>query len=166
MLFRPKRDLTLTSFIPKKGNQYARAAGIQFVGAQRALPGTLIVAGRPGSGKTHLLHALANFAKQRDTIRSISCMSSVQFADEIVQGNFYRDQDEVLQRYAGVDLLAIDDVERLFSLPEVAVALLKLIQMRQTRESPTLLTVTICLASVAPNPLLEFLDHQPAVRLN
>lgn len=56
MLFHPKRQLTLKTFSPKKGSQKARAAGIQFVAAQQASPDTVIVAGQPGSGKTHLLH--------------------------------------------------------------------------------------------------------------
>src|SRR6185369_7853916 len=145
--------------------QHARAAGIQFIGAEQALPTTLIVAGRPGSGKTHLLHALANFAKRNRAIRSIACMTGVQFADEVVRARFYRDLDGVLGRYACDGLLAIDDVERLFYQPEVADALLRVMQARQLKKRRTLLSATMCLASATTHPLIEFLDHQPAVRL-
>ena len=79
MLFRPDRRLTLDSFFPRMGNQRARAAGIQFIGAQQAQPDTLIVVGRQGSGKSHLLHALANYAKKNEVIHSIACMTAVHF---------------------------------------------------------------------------------------
>jgi len=165
MLFRPQRHLTLGSFIPRRGNQHARAAGIRFVGAEKALPDTLIVAGRPGSGKTHLLHALANFAKHNGAIRGITCLAAVQFADEVMRGGYYRDLDSVLRRYASEGLLAIDDVECLFYLPEVATALLQVMQMRQATKRRTLLTTTLSLTPAPPHPLVAFLDHQPAVRL-
>ena len=165
MLFRPRRHLTLSSFIPHRGNQHARAAGIRFVDAEKSLIDTLIVAGRPGSGKTHLLHALANFAKHNEAITSIACLSAMQFADEVMRGGYYGDLDVVLRRYASEGLLAIDDIERFFFLPEIATALLQVMQMRQVGKRRTLLTTTLCIASAPPHPLVEFLDHQPAVRL-
>lgn len=165
MLYRPKRHLTLASFVPREGNQHARAAGIQFIGAEQAQPATLIVAGRPGSGKTHLLHALANFAKQNVAIHSISCMTALQFAEEVMRASLCGDLADVLRFYANEGLVAIDDIERLFYQPEVASALLQLLQVRQVEKRRTLLSATMSLATPASHPLNDFLDHQPAVRL-
>lgn len=165
MLFHPDRRLTLGSFIPRKGNQWARAAGIQFIGAQQAQPDTLIVAGRQGSGKSHLMHALANFAKKNEAIRSIACMTAVHFAEEVMRGAFYGDLNEVLRRYAKEGLLAIDDVDRILFQPVIADALLIVMRMRQTRRRRTLLTVTMHQAPTVQHPLTDFLDSQPAVRL-
>lgn len=165
MLFRPDHRLTLGSFFPRKGNQWARAAGIQFIGAQQAQPDTLIVAGRQASGKSHLLHALANFAKENEAIHSIACMTAVHFAEEVMRGAFYGDLNEVLGRYAAEGLLAIDDVDRTFYQPMIADALLAVMRMRQTRRRRTLLTVTMYQAPPLQHPLTDFLDSQPAVRL-
>ena len=165
MIFSPKRLLTLSTFLPRKGNQLARAAGIEFIGASQPSPDVLIVAGPPGSGKTHLLHALANFAKRNAVLHSIACLSAVQFADEVAHGLLYGDLDEVLGRYAAEGLVAIDDVDRICYQPEIADALFKVIQMRQARKKRTLLTATLSLSDSSKHPLMQFLDHQPAVRL-
>lgn len=165
MLFHPKRLLTLNSFVPRKSNQSARAAGIWFIAAEQASPNTLIVAGRPGSGKTHLLHALANFAKSNEAIHSIACLSAVQFAEEVMRGGFYGDLDKVLHRYGRESLLAIDDVDRLLYQTEAANALLHVLRMRNARKKRTLLSATLSLGPRVDHPLSAFLDYQPAVRL-
>ena len=135
MLFRPNRLLTLRNFIPKKTNQVARAKGIDFVGAQQASPNLLILAAPSGAGKTHLIHALANFAKRNDAIHSVTCLSATQFADEIVRAEFYRDKELQIQRFAQEDLLALDDVDRLFHQQVAADTLLEVLAMRQTSVS-------------------------------
>jgi chromosomal replication initiation ATPase DnaA len=165
MIFPPKRLLTLSTFFPRDDNQVARAAGIEFIGASQPSPDVLIVAGPPGSGKTHLLHALANFAKRNEALHGIACLSAVQFADEVARGLLYSDLDEVLGRYAGEGLMAIDDVDRICCQPEVGDAFLKVIQMRQVRNKRTLLTASLSLSDSSKHPLMQFLDHQPAVRL-
>ena len=165
MLFHPDRHRTLGSFLPRKGNQWARAAGIQFIGAQQAQPDTLIVAGRQSSGKSHLMHALANFAKKNEAIHSIACMTAVHFADEVMRGEFYGDLNEVFRSYATEGLLAIDDVDRIFYQPVIADALLAVMQMRQTRKRRTLLTITMHQAPPVQHPLADLLDSQPTVRL-
>lgn len=166
MLFYPKRQLTLNTFFPKKGNQRARAAGIQFIAAQQASPDTLVVAGRPGSGKTHLLHALANFAKHNEAIHGIACLSAVQFGDEVMRGIFYCDLDIVLHRFAQESFLALDDADHIAHQPVLADALVRLCQMRQNNRKRTLLTATLSLATGNDHPLTRFLNNQLAVRLN
>ena len=165
MLFRPRRQLTLASFIPNPRNQFARAAGIQFVCACRARSDALIVAGRPKSGKTHLLHALAHFAKRNDAIGSIACMSALQFTEQVMEGHYYSDLPQVLRRHACSDLLVMDDLERLVHRTELADALLNLLQLRQVFQNRTLLAVTIGWQPASGHPLIDFLDRQPAVRL-
>ena len=63
MLYRPRREWTLASFTPRRNSQHARAAGIRFVTQERPAFTVLVLAGPPGSGKTHLLHALAQHAR-------------------------------------------------------------------------------------------------------
>lgn len=71
MLFRPNRHLTLANFQLHPGNQHARSYALSLAqGSPRKHRPLLIVAGQSGRGKTHLIHAVANFAKQNDSIDS------------------------------------------------------------------------------------------------
>ena len=118
MLYRPRRHWTLASFVPRRSNQHARAAGIRFVAQERPAPTTLVLAGPPGSGKTHLLHALAQYARGNSAIDSISCLSAPQWAQEVASGEHFGDLCEVMQRFAWQDLLALDDADRLWGMPQ------------------------------------------------
>jgi chromosomal replication initiation ATPase DnaA len=67
MLFSPQRQLTFANFKCRPGSARARSAAAALaiwpsIGHDGPL---LILAGRSGSGKTHLLHASVNLAKQR-----------------------------------------------------------------------------------------------------
>ena len=80
MLYHPRRQWTLASFVPRRSSQHARAAGIRFVAQECPALSTLLLAGPPGSGKTHLLHALAQHARGNGVIDSIACLSATQWA--------------------------------------------------------------------------------------
>jgi len=164
MLFRPK-NFTLGSFIPKASNQCAVAVGIRFVSAQRAASNTLVITGYSCSGKTHLINALARFAMRNQEIDGISCLTAMQFFNEVARGNFYGDLDIVIERFVQVGLLAIDDVEHTLIQPEVADVLLAIMQLRQTAKNRTLLTSTLYLGMARDHPITHFLDDQVAVRL-
>lgn len=164
MLFRPHRALTLTRFVPHPRNQVARAAGIRFVSTLVAGSDALTIAGRPQTGKTHLLHALAHFARQNELVRRVVCMSAVQCAEQVMEGLHYRDLSQVLQRHAQAELLAIDDVDRLLPQPVVADALLQLLHLRRARKHRTLFTATMG-RFPETDPLVDFLNDQSAVRL-
>lgn len=165
MLFRPNRHFTLGNFIPNRANQYARATGAWFIHARRPRPNTLLVTGPTGSGKSHLLHALANFAKQNEVIRSMACMDAQQFANEMDYGCFYRDLDAVLDRFAAEDLLAVDNVDRVSQQYDSAALLVGLMEVRQARNKRTLLTATTPGIQAASIPLAALLHALPTVRL-
>ena len=167
MLYRPRRHWTLASFVPRRSNQHARAAGIRFVAQERPAPTTLVLAGPPGSGKTHLLHALAQYARGNSAIDSISCLSAPQWAQEVASGEYFGDLCEVMQRFAWQDLLALDDADRLWGMPQAQQAFAELLLERQEQGLRTLLTATLYPASPHnPQPLCDLLAQQPAVRLH
>lgn len=165
MLFRPHRNHTLASFRPHARNQFARAAGIRFVSISKPHSDTLIVFGRPASGKTHLLHALAHFAQRNAAISSVVCMSALQFSEQVTEGHFYRDLPQVLRHHAHADLLVLDDLDRLLHAAPLADALLTLLQLRQAGALRTVLSATLGLQPPSSHPLMDLLNHQPAVRL-
>ena len=165
MLFRPHRHLTLASFIPHARNQCARAQGIRFVSTFKPCSDALIVVGRAGGGKTHLLHALAHFALCNEAIHSVVCMSALQFSAQVMEGHYYRDLPQMLRRHAHADLLVLDDLDRLVHTAPLADALLTLLQRRQADARRTLLSATLGWQPPSSHPLMDVLNHQPAVRL-
>ena len=62
-----------------------------------------------GLGKTHLLHAIGNQALQRN--RSVLYVTSEQFTNEFVSAIHRRAMREFRDRYRGLDLLLMDDVQ-------------------------------------------------------
>lgn len=83
---------------------------------RNASPGynPLLLYAGSGLGKTHLLHAIGNCALQQR--RSVLYVTSEQFTNEFVsaatgQGNGRRAMREFRDRYRGVDLLLLDDVQ-------------------------------------------------------
>ena len=167
MLYHPRRQWTLASFVPRRSSQHARAAGIRFVAQERPALRTLVLAGPPGSGKTHLLHALAQHARCNGAIDSIACLSATQWTQEVAAGLHFADMGRVLQHFAGQDLLALDDADRLWGLPQARQAFAELLRERQALGLRTLLTATLYPASPRnPQPLCDLLAQQPAVRLH
>ena len=166
MLYRPRRDWTLASFTPRKSSQHARAAGIRFVAQERPALTTLVLAGPPGSGKTHLLHALAQHALRNHAIDHLACLSATQWAQEVAAGLHFGDSQQVMHHFAHQDLLALDDADRLWDLPQAQQAFSELLQERQARGRRTLLTATLYPATPHnPQPLCSLLAEQVAVRL-
>ncbi len=155
----------LNTFLPRKGSQWARAEGIKFVMAERVSPNILVLAGAPSSGKTHLLHALASHAKRNFYIQTVACLSAFQFANEVHKGLVFDDLPIVLQRFTEDCLLAIDDVDRLFSSAKLTDSLLNVLQTRQMKNRRTLLSITLSHANLESHPMCEFLLQLPAVTL-
>ena len=69
----------------------------------------LFIYAGPGMGKTHLLHAIGNRALEQN--RSVLYVTSEQFTNEFVSAIHRRAMREFRDRYRGVDLLLMDDVQ-------------------------------------------------------
>ena len=69
----------------------------------------LFIYAGPGMGKTHLLHAIGNRALEQN--RSVLYVTSEQFTNEFVSAIHRRAMREFRDRYRGLDLLLMDDVQ-------------------------------------------------------
>jgi chromosomal replication initiation ATPase DnaA len=168
MLFLPQRHLTFAKFESRPGSVRARSASAQF--AMRAgiawQEPILILAGRPGAGKTHLLHATANLAKRNDHIRSGITLSARRLAEEVQRATDFGDLPFWRDRFVGEDFLAVDDVDDLFgSRAGGANFLLDVLRLRGDANRRTLVSASLSTALDSPCPLNTFLNHQRAVRL-
>lgn len=168
MLFPSQRHLTFATFESRPGSVHARSACGQF--AMRAgiawQEPILILAGRSGAGKTHLLHATANLAKGNDHIRSGITISSQRLAKEVQRATDFDDLPFWRDRFVGEDFLAIDDVDDLFGSRAGADSfLLDVLRLRGDANRRTLVSASLSTAPDNPGPLNTFLNHQRAVRL-
>ena len=88
-------------------------------------------------------------------------------AQEVAAGLHFADMGRVLQHFACQDLLALDDADRLWGLPQAWQAFAELLLERRALGLRTLLTATLYPASPHnPQPLCDLLAQQTAVRLH
>lgn len=103
---------TFDRFIEGDCNRLARSAALAI--AQR--PGTtsfnpFLIYGGVGLGKTHLIHAVGNYARENRLVDSVLYISSERFTTELVQSIQHNRVNEFSQFYRQVDLLIVDDVQ-------------------------------------------------------
>ena len=103
---------TFDNFVVGESNQlaYHAARAVNAEGSDAA-PGynPLLLYAGSGMGKTHLLHAIGNVARQQNV--SVRYVTSEQFTNEFVSAINRREMPEFRERYRGLDLLLLDDVQ-------------------------------------------------------
>jgi chromosomal replication initiation ATPase DnaA len=167
MLFRPNRQYTFANFESRPGNRIARAMSIAYANACGVTPecSVLLLAGRPGAGKTHLLHAATNKGKGNENIRRSSVLSCHRLLEELVTAESYGDLPQLLGRWREDDLLAIDDIDDVLAHRTWADVVLELLQARITRRKRSLLTLTLSKVNGIAGPLSDFLNQRRAYAL-
>ena len=108
---------TFDNFVVGHSNQLAYHAGNAIADGSRDASGgeaphgcnPLFIHAGSGLGKTHLLHAIGNRAVQQN--RSVLYVTSEQFTNEFVSAIHRRAMREFRDRYRGLDLLLMDDVQ-------------------------------------------------------
>lgn len=102
---------TFDQFVIGRGNRFAHAAAL----AVAELPGQaynpLFIHGRPGIGKTHLLHAIGNFITLYGSGLRVRYATVEEFTSEFVAAARARDTSGFKQRFRDVDVLLLDDVQ-------------------------------------------------------
>jgi chromosomal replication initiator protein len=108
-VFHPK--LTFEQFVIGDSNRFAHAAAL----AVAELPGQaynpLFLYGRPGLGKTHLLHAIGNYIQEHGGGLRVRSTTAERFTNEFVAALQTRDVDDFKARFRDTDVLLIDDVQ-------------------------------------------------------
>ena len=102
---------TFEQFVIGRGNRFAHAAAL----AVAELPGQaynpLFIHGRPGLGKTHLLHAIGNYVRRYGSGLTVRYATVEQFTTDFVRSVQARDTASFKDRFRGVDVLLLDDVQ-------------------------------------------------------
>ncbi|MFC4892835.1 chromosomal replication initiator protein DnaA [Pseudofrancisella aestuarii] len=99
------------SFVVGDANKIARAAAMQVSINPGKLHNPLFIYGGSGLGKTHLMQAIGNHAKDVNPNARIIYTNSEQFIKDYVNSIRLQDQDEFQRVYRSADILLIDDIQ-------------------------------------------------------
>lgn len=104
-----QKRYTFEAFVVGSGNRMAHAAAMAVAEAPAERYNPLFLYGGSGLGKTHLLHAIGNSAKQRGLV--CRYVTSEAFTNELISAIRSHSQEAFRNRYRYVDMLLMDDVQ-------------------------------------------------------
>lgn len=102
---------TFESFVVGNSNHFAHAAAVAVAEAPAQTYNPLFLYGDSGLGKTHLMHAIANYAKMMNPSAKIVYISSEKFTNELILAIAKRTTAQFRQKYRNADILLIDDIQ-------------------------------------------------------
>lgn len=116
------RRFSFDNFITGPANHFAYSAVRQVVTQDRVTYNPIVIYGKNGSGKTHLLYALKNAMEQEDALARINFLSAEQFVHEFVSSLTGTGNNRVaIQNFKAalrnVDVLIIDDAHFIANKP-------------------------------------------------
>lgn len=100
---------TFESFVVGNHNRLAHAAALAVVDRPGEGFNPLFVYGGTGLGKTHLLNAIGNSARQHG--HSMIYCSSEQFTNDLISSIRNHKTEQFREKYRAVDVLLIDDIQ-------------------------------------------------------
>jgi len=110
--FNPK--YSFDSFVIGASNRFAHAAALAVGEAPGRAYNPLFIYGGVGLGKTHLLHAIAQYVKQSFPHMKVKYVTSEQFTNDFINSIANRDKkriDGFRRQYRTNDVLLIDDIQ-------------------------------------------------------
>ncbi len=102
---------TFDAFVIGNGNQFAHAAARAVAERPSKAYNPLFLYGGVGMGKTHLMQAIGHEVKRHQPQSSICYVSSEKFTNEMINSLRYDKMSGFRDKYRGVDVLLIDDIQ-------------------------------------------------------
>jgi chromosomal replication initiator protein len=99
------------TFIVGASNQFAHAACRAVAEAPSRSYNPLFLYGGVGLGKTHLMHAIGHYVLRHGRGLKLTYISGERFMNEVVNAIRYDQILEFRERYRGVDVLLVDDIQ-------------------------------------------------------
>ncbi|ASG66981.1 chromosomal replication initiator protein DnaA [Francisella halioticida] len=106
-----KEKYVFDNFVVGDANKIARAAAMQVSINPGKLHNPLFIYGGSGLGKTHLMQAIGNHARDVNPNARIIYTNSEQFIKDYVNSIRLQDQDEFQRVYRSADILLVDDIQ-------------------------------------------------------
>ena len=102
---------TFSNFVVGAGSELAHAACVAVSNAPAHAYNPLFLYGDTGLGKTHLMHAVAHQALNRNPSCRIAYVSCEKFTNEFIRAIQENTLTKFRSRYRSVDYLLIDDIQ-------------------------------------------------------
>jgi chromosomal replication initiator protein len=99
------------TFIVGASNQFAHAACRAVAEAPSRSYNPLFIYGGVGLGKTHLMHAIGHYVSTHSPSLKLTYISAERFMNEVINAIRYDRILEFRERYRGVDVLLVDDIQ-------------------------------------------------------
>jgi chromosomal replication initiator protein len=106
-----KSDFTFQNFAVDPSNQMAHAAATKVASSLGTSYNPLFLYGGVGVGKTHLMHAIANYALKNEPDTNIVFCTGEEFTNEIIRSIQNKNSAQFRNKYRRAELLLLDDIQ-------------------------------------------------------
>ncbi len=104
-------EYTFESFVQGPNNNFACAASLAVAEGYSKKYNPLFIYGGPGLGKTHLMHAIGQYVKQKRPKKKVLYVNSETFVNELSEAIRTNKQQQFKDKYRKLDYLLFDDVQ-------------------------------------------------------
>ena len=104
-------NYTFETFIVGNSNRIAHAAALSIAEAPAQKYNPFFIYGGSGLGKTHLMQAIGHRIRENFPNMVLRCITSEDFANELIQSIQDKSSESFRQRYRNVDVLLVDDIQ-------------------------------------------------------
>ena len=105
------KAFTFDSFVVGPGNKLVYAASKSVAEAPGESFNPLFIYGESGLGKTHLMHAIANYIAERSPEKKVLYTTSENFLNDLIDSIAQKNGAKFRYHYRNVDVLMIDDIQ-------------------------------------------------------
>ncbi|MFE6996428.1 chromosomal replication initiator protein DnaA [Microbacterium sp. NPDC057659] len=145
---------TFDNFVIGQSNRFAHAAAVAVAEAPAKAYNPLFIYGDSGLGKTHLLHAIGDYAQSLYAGVKVRYVSSEEFTNDFINSIANNRGAAFQARYREVDILLIDDIQFLQGRAETQEAFFHTFNTLHDHNKQVVIT-----SDVAPKHLTGFEDR-------
>ncbi|WP_040167959.1 chromosomal replication initiator protein DnaA [Microbacterium gorillae] len=145
---------TFDNFVIGQSNRFAHAAAVAVAEAPAKAYNPLFIYGDSGLGKTHLLHAIGDYAISMYAGVRVRYVSSEEFTNDFINSIANNRGAAFQARYRDVDILLIDDIQFLQGRAETQEAFFHTFNTLHDHDKQVVIT-----SDVAPKLLTGFEDR-------
>ena len=102
------------TFVVGSNNKFAHSASLAVAESPGEVYNPLYIYGRPGLGKTHLMHSIGHFILEQHPDKKVLYVTSEVFTNEVIEsirsGNA-ASMSKLREKYRTVDVLMVDDIQ-------------------------------------------------------
>ena len=106
-----KKEFTFDSFVAGSGSKFVYAAAKAVAENPGESFNPLFIYGESGLGKTHLMHAIANYIAERSPDKKVLYTTSENFLNDLIDSIAQKNGAKFRYHYRNVDVLMIDDIQ-------------------------------------------------------